>query len=331
MNAQTRPPSNSEASINEAIVRRAIAWRIRLDSGAASTEDVSACEQWRQSDAQHERAWQRLELMEAPLKQAAQQAPKLARKTLVLNHGPNVSRRQALRTLGGTALGVAGVSMLAQQRGLFERIEADYSSAGQSRQYQLSDNSQLWLNRYSAVKVDFTSDKRAIELSRGEIHIASAKDPRPLQIDLPQAQLSSLDASFTVRHGKDFSLLQVAKGQLSLRHKQSQQLSRLLAGQALKLDALGIQSLDNQRFDYSSWIDGVLAVREIPLKDLLDELSRYRSGFLRCDPTLNNFRVSGVFQLHDTDTILEAIARTSGAKLRYITPWWVNIAPQQSA
>lgn len=330
MNAQTRPPSNTETSIDEATVRRAIAWRIRLDSGAATAQEILACEQWRQSDAQHERAWQRLELMEAPLKQAAQQAPKLARQTLVLSSGPNISRRQALRTLGGTALGVAGVSMLAQQRGLFEHIEADYSSAGQSSQYQLSDNSQLWLNRYSAVKVDFDTDKRAIELRRGEIHIASAKDPRPLQVDLPQAQLSSLDASFTVRHGKDFSLLQVAKGQLSLRHKQSQQLSRLLAGQALRLDALGTQPLDAQRFDYSSWIDGVLAVREIPLKNLLGELSRYRSGFLRCDPALENFRVSGVFQLRDTDTILETLARSSGAKLRYITPWWVNMTPQQS-
>ena len=324
---------SSEDRVPEAIVRQAIAWRIRLGSDDVDDSDVLACDHWRQADASHELAWQRLERMEAPLKQVAggRQSQSMLSKTLLQTDADcrRISRRQALRTLGGSALGIAGLGLLAQQQGLWQQLRSDFNSAAKRSQFTLSDNSQLWLNHHTSVGMDFNAERRALMLHRGEMHLASAADPRPLEVHLPQALLNSRRGRFTVRQADDHSLLQVSDGQTSVQHNVSGRIAQVQAGQAVRLDDRGLQSLDGQRFDYSAWIDGLLAVRNMPLKALLQEVSRYRSGYIRCDASLDHFLVSGVFQLHDTDLILQTLARSADSQVRYITPWWANITTQR--
>ena len=47
------------------------------------------------------------------------------------------------------------------------------------------------------------------------------------------------------------------------------------------------------------------------------ELGRYRPGLLRCDPAVAPLRVSGAFQLHDTDAVLAALPATLPVSVRY--------------
>ena len=65
----------------------------------------------------------------------------------------------------------------------------------------------------------------------------------------------------------------------------------------------------------------------MPLKQLLAELSRYCTGYIGCDASLDNHLVSGIYQLRDTDLILKILARSSNAQVRYLTRWWAKITP----
>jgi transmembrane sensor len=329
--------TTNAVKLPEGTIRQAIAWRIRLGSENVDDSDVLACDHWRQANDSHEQAWQRLERMEAPLQQAVKRTPGLSQsllsQTLVQTdaHCRHISRRQALRTLGSSALSIAALGMLAQQQGLWQQLRGDFNSSAKRSQFTLSDSSQLWLNHHSSVEMDFNTKQRTLRLSRGEIHLASAADPRPLQVHLPQGLLHSQGSHFTVRHGNDYSLLQVAKGKVSVQHKDGGRIAQLQAGQVMRLYETGINPLKNPRFDYTSWVDGVLAVRNMPLKELLQEVARYRTGYVRCDPVLDNFLVSGVFQLHDTDLILQTLARSAASEVRYTTSWWANIIPEHQA
>ncbi len=66
----SQPPISSSAidsPIDPAIVQRASEWMARLWSGEASDDDKAACEQWRTLHPDHERAWNRLQVMEDKL------------------------------------------------------------------------------------------------------------------------------------------------------------------------------------------------------------------------------------------------------------------------
>lgn len=61
------------------------------------------------------------------------------------------------------------------------------------------------------------------------------------------------------------------------------------------------------------------------LADLLDELSRYRSGRIVCDPQIADWRVSGVFHVRDTDRALRFLTQVQPVTVRYRTRYWVIV------
>ncbi|WP_444930625.1 FecR domain-containing protein [Microbulbifer sp. SSSA002] len=313
--------------IPEAVLLQAVSWRVRLGSGEALDSERDACQQWRSANPLHELAWQRFERMESPLNKAASRAPRLAHATLAQTDAEvrRLNRRAALKTMGGGALGLFAVGLVGYDRGLVARISADFSAGAESAHYTLNDSSQVWLNADSAIEWKSGAEYRSLVLSRGEMQLTSAADPRPMRVSVSQSQIVSAGSRFFLRNGGDHTILQILEGAVQVFPKVGGQSFAAKAGQAYRLSGGEALALDGKMFDYSGWIDGVLSARRMPLAELLEELSRYRSGFLRCDPKLANHLVSGVFQLHDTDMILKTLARSAGAELRYVTRWWAAI------
>ena len=75
----------------------------------------------------------------------------------------------------------------------------------------------------------------------------------------------------------------------------------------------------------ASWEHGMLAATNWRLADLVDELARYRRGFLRCDPAVADLRVSGAFPLHGIDAGLRLLEKTLPVRISRITPYWVSV------
>ena len=71
----------------------------------------------------------------------------------------------------------------------------------------------------------------------------------------------------------------------------------------------------------------MLTFRDAPLSEVVETLARYRSGVLRCDPTVAELRLSGTFPLEDPDAIAQVIAQTLPISLRFVTRYWVTLVP----
>ena len=318
----TQPP------LSEDIVQQAILWRIRLESGEAGFGVPDACLTWRQSHPDHELAWQRLAKMDAVFESTATRAPQLARDTLVSTDSERrkITRRRALRMLGGSAFGVVGISMLANEKGTLSRFNADYATrVGERMQFVLPDSSSAWLNTNTALNLNSDRDLRQVSLAHGEVQLEVASDSRPFQVVSQHGKAYTTGGRILVRQEPDFDLVEVQAGEARLQAVGRPTEILAEAGQLHKLSRHGSTRVSNPEMDYSAWIEGVLSVRNMPLKQVLDEVSRYRTGFLRCDPALAGVQVSGVYQLHDTDRILQALARSANGVLRYRTRWWAEV------
>jgi transmembrane sensor len=322
--------SFSTPGISSHIVRQAIAWRIKLESGENDSNSLLACQQWREISPEHEIVWCRLDDMQSTFDQAAQQSPKLAKPVLLktAHERHHVNRRQALRTITGSALGLATLGFLGQQQGVVELVRADYSAFREPSEYTLTDTSRVWLNAHSNIKVEFTQAVLKIELLRGEMQFTSAPEHQPIEVNTSQGILTLSDSTFWVRQAKQFSLLQVNSGSVMVKSHHTGQTITAQQGGLYRLDSHSIQPLDSRLFDYSSWVGGVFYVSNMPLKSFLKELSHYSFGSLNCDSILDSALISGVYQLNNIDLIMETVALSLQSKIRHIGPWWAQIKPK---
>lgn len=314
--------------IDETIVHQAINWHIQIESSENPLSTINACKQWRAQNPDHELAWQRLSHINATFS-GAHKMTKVVTQTLLKTDVDyqDVSRRQAIKRFAGSALAVGAIGLLVQRQGALEFIQADYSATGDARFHTLADNSELWLNRDSTVEVDFSPLKRHVVLTRGEMKLSIAQARSPLHITFPFGTLSTASSSVFVRHSDDHAIVQVLDGNALMLPQGTNNRLTVEAGTVYKLKNGQVQSLDATTFDYTSWVDGIFSVRNLPLKSFLVELSRYYPGYLKCDNSLNNHLISGVYQLNNIDSILKTIALSAGAKVRYLTRWWANITP----
>ena len=76
-----------------------------------------------------------------------------------------------------------------------------------------------------------------------------------------------------------------------------------------------------------AWSGGQLVVSGWPPGGVIDELSRYRPGHLVCDPAVAGLRVSGAFQLGDTDRVLDNLSGTLPVRINRFTRYWATVEP----
>lgn len=312
------------------IVQQAIAWRICFESGNAQSKDLDEYQRWRLADPMHELAWQRIELLESTFSGATKKSASIVHSTLQKTDRDiqSMSRRQALKKIAGTTLSLASVSWLADKQGAWQYLNADYATTNQRELFTLADNSQLWLNSGSTVELNFNNYNKHIHLTRGEMQYTGSVSTQPIQIKLNHGVLISDSKQFFVRHENDHALVKVMQGSIVVQQPNSFLTNQVMnAGALYKITSHSVQQLDNHIFDYSSWTEGLLSVRNMPIKHFLAELSRYHRGFVKCAPNLDDYLVSGVFQLNDTNLILTTLARTARAKVHYMTRWWAEIRP----
>ncbi|MNN82081.1 fec operon regulator FecR [compost metagenome] len=69
----------------------------------------------------------------------------------------------------------------------------------------------------------------------------------------------------------------------------------------------------------------MLSVDDWRLGDFIEELGRYRPGFLRCAAEVRGLSISGAFRIDDTDTVLENLGKSLPVKVRYLTRYWASI------
>ena len=306
--------------LSRKVARQAVEWYLLEQSGQATPDDLAASAQWRARDPEHARAWSRVQQVSqtAGLLPPALAAPVLRRP----------QRRIAMQAL--LALMAAPAAWLLVRHELL----ADYrSGVGQRRDIVLPDGGALVLNTDSAVDLAYGADERLLTLRRGEVLVQTRPDhagSRPFIVATCHGRIRALGTRFTVRIDDDGCRVTVLEHAVEITPRApSATVRTVTAGQQSRFDASHAGLPTPAPLQADAWARGMLAAQDMRLDAFASELSRYRSGLLRVEPQVAGLRLSGAFQLDDTDAVLANLARMLPVDVLYRTPYWVTIAARQ--
>jgi len=304
-------------------VEQAIAWAVRLQLHGPLPATLQALRQWRDADARHEAAWQRIAAMQG---QFSSLPPEAGRATLDASLSRRRQRRQSLKLVAAFGLVGSGAWLVVDSR-------ADYrTGTGQRLAITLPDGSLLNLNAGTAVNVQYDGERRLLTLLRGEIAVTTGADPqqRPFWVHTDTARMQALGTRFTVRRFDDGAIpltrLAVQAHAVQLHAKAGSGAPVLArAGDALLTDGARVWREQYPHDDPAAWLDGVIVAREMPLGQLVAELARHRHGLLQCEADIAQLPISGVFQLGDPERALRVLLQTQAIVAVYRTRFWVTL------
>lgn len=315
-----RPPL--DPAEREAL-RRAAHWYARLSSGQDTEAERQRWQHWHNASPLHREAWQQVEAV----RQMLERVPGTVAVSAL--HSAGQSRRRVLRQLL-ILTGVGVVGWRGWESDWRSALMARYHTAiGEQRRVVLADGSQVLLDSHSALDVRFDPEQRMLQLLSGRMLVETAADPlgRPFLVDSPQGRVRALGTRFTVQTDAQFCEVAVLERAVEVRPEQGDRTLRVEAGQQVRFDRtqLGTPWLSDAAT--ASWRTGSLIAIERPLGSLLDELARYRRGWLRCDPAIAGLKISGAFPLNDTDRALAALESGFGLRVVRRTDYWVSVLP----
>ncbi|MFP1678065.1 FecR domain-containing protein [Alloalcanivorax sp. C16-2] len=312
----------SGMDIPEPALEQAARWFALLGGDHVTEQQKRRWLQWLDANVDHRRAWEKVEHVD----QAFRAVPVKSADSIL--SAAERRRRRFLQGLGGALLlaPVAIPGWLAWQAGLGR---SDLSTArGEIGEFTLPDGGRLWLNTDSAVAVRFDDRQRRLRLFRGELYLRTAHDPRPLWIDTPEGRVSPLGTAFGVRLADRRTWVSVDQGRVRVQARQGDADATLGPGEGTRLDGNGHLSPLPGALSNPGWRQGQLLADGRRLGDLLDELGRYRHGWLRYDPAVADLRLTGAFPLADTDRILDLLEASLPVTVTRVTPWWVTVTPR---
>lgn len=317
------PPDIPEATLNEAI-----AWLVKLQSGEAREEQFIAWRNWLASNPLHERIWKELEADQALFRQLPANSA-LALRTLEHFDQNQYQRRKLLKmlALGGIGIGVGGWSVAREP---WRNLGADLvTGTGEQRTFTLEDDTRLSLNTRSRAAVRMDSLQRLVVLLEGEVQadVAPNHEGKPFMLEAGNIRLSTSDALFNIQRTDHQNFLHVARGNVAIIEDAGNTPLLAHAGQDYRMDASGVHSLAAPPLAPGAWVKGELVARRLRLDALANELTRYRRGWLLCDPAIAGLEISGVFQLSDIDQVLESLPGSLPVRIERRTRYWMRIAP----
>lgn len=311
------------APASSAPLDQAIAWLVRTGAEDATAADHQACRRWRAADPAHEAAWQALVQSEARFRALPGEHAALAARALAATAPVDAGRRRVLRSLaiGGAML---GAGWLGTRQDTWQELVAQHRTAvGEIRRVPLRDGSLLHLDTDTAVDVLDAQPEPTLRLYRGRLRLESQALAWRLESGPAQVLGAPASALELARHDTG-STLHVLRGEARA-HLRANEWLHVPAQRRYRLDGRHTLRLPDDDALGDGWTQRQLVARALRLDGFARELGRYRHGWLRCDPAVAALRVSGVFQLDDTERALAALARALPVRIERLTGLWVTI------
>ena len=308
--------------LDREVLEAAATWYVNLSAAPACEQEYKAWRAWLAEDLRHAEAWTQVEQLQQRL---ALLAPDMALPALADVR----ARRRAVNKLLGLLLmaGAGGASLLTVEP-LSSRLAEYRTAKGERRELQLADGSRLILNTDSAADVEYSASLREIRLHRGELLLQTASDPasRPLLVHTAQGSVRALGTRFSVYSHDGRSEVRVFEHAVEIRPASTpEHVRRIDAGQQAAFDSQQWQDIAPLADASDAWTRGMLMALDWPLPRLLQELGRYRPGYLGCAEALGGLKVTGAFRLDDTDSVLNYLASALPVRVRYLTRYWVRL------
>lgn len=299
-------------------------WYAILSSEYAKKEDVEAWQRWKADSDDNQLAWQRVEDLGARLGNLPPNihADSFARKTAS-------DRRQVLKQMAVLLCVSTATYFMVDQKPWQEMLADQSTKTGDMRAVNLADGTQIFINTATAINIDFTAQLRSIKLIKGEILVETAQENaniyRPFSVNTKHGTATALGTKFNVRLFDHHSKVSVYEGAVRINPADTDKSAiTLQAGESAIFDEATYKPV--QQETSSAWVKGLLVVYSMPLGEFVTELSRYRNGLIRCEPSISQLLVSGSFYINDIDSVLSGLPNILPVKVESRTRYWVTIS-----
>ncbi|WP_075179228.1 DUF4880 domain-containing protein [Neptunomonas phycophila] len=310
---------------NEQHVAEAIEWLVLFEAGTQSLEDQRAFARWQKHPA-HQIAWQRLGRASRHFDPVHGLSGQQAMRSVQSADQLIQSKRKTLKILlsiggvGVLAAGTGGAGLSLGSQPLYDRLMADVTTAiGEQKRQVLLDGSSMMLNTQSGIDIDFDATPE-LSLRYGDVYIRQSGSAR-LRVDRHLISPSN-QSSFVVSYRDAICQVHVLKG--SLRCWMNGVMYELQAHQSLRHQN-GRTQRAVTNLNALSWRQGILTAERMTLGQFLQELNRYRPGYLSCSDEIAPLVLTGSFPIKNTDAILANVCRTLPIKQQRISPYWVRL------
>jgi transmembrane sensor len=307
-------------SIDERLAEEAAGWVARLQSSDATDADRDQFQLWLKRDAAHRAAYDEFQHIWAELKEVPISPNRLKKL--------RASRRKAVSNV--VVFGLAGVlSITLYQMGFVDRMRADHFTAvGEVRAVTLADGSRVDLNTDSAIVVRYSAAERRVELLRGEAFFDVVRNAdRPFVVGDASLNAKALGTRYGVRaaHGDVLGDVRVEEGRVEVTGTTDRVV--LEAGDVASLTAQGRLAVTTADIaNETAWRTGKLVFSGQPLGQVLATLERYRRGrIVVLDKAAAEQRVSGIFDLNDTDRALRVLEENLPLSVTHLTGMMVVV------
>ncbi|MEM6497134.1 MAG: FecR domain-containing protein [Pseudomonadota bacterium] len=319
----------------------ALDWFLTLQDGEASKDLQDQFEEWLNGYPRHDAAyrevvqsWSRSEDLRDVFQDAGAR-PTPDRQAAAYTTWPPLPTKQGPQRrlpwrMGAIAASIA-VAVLALPEAML-RLEADHLTAtGEVTSITLNDESRVWLDTNSALAVDFSKPRRDLSLLRGAAIFDVAHNPeRPFAVQVGQAEIRALGTVFAIHEAGDASILiQVTEGSVEVIStiEGAQPTTKVIeAGLQLRLTGTGTFG-EFEPVRGNDWAQGFIAIRDLGLKEALDEIARYHSGqVLLISDTPSDIRVNARIPINDIASGLSALSAAHGLRVTRVTQYLLIIS-----
>lgn len=320
---------SAPTDLHDAIAEQAMTWLARLRADSVTAAERMQFQIWYRADPRHRLAYDEAVAFweDEDFRRALAAASLSADVTLQ----PSKPERPSTKTrISRPLLAMAACIALAAivYRPTLDCWQADYCTAvGEIKTVQLNDGSQVTLNSATALSVDFRNGLRQVKLLHGEAFFDVRRDPKqPFLVGGHFSSTRVLGTRFAVREDAESDRVNVVSGVVEVSQNR-QKPAILKADDGITVDAEHSGEIRHRTTSgATAWLKGSAIFDNATLEEVIADFGRYRHGKLLIkNGELKELRVSGRFDIRNTDQALEALQQTLPIRVYKITPWLVVI------
>ena len=295
--------------------REAAAWHARLQSRSVSNEQLERFYEWREVEgnarafAEIDHLWLRsVELRDDPeiirhLRNAGRTGWRMASVFSV------PSRRWLRWAFGFSALAVLSLVLLIATLG---HGRSTYRTGiGERLAVRLEDGSRVTLNTASRITVRLSSSRREVSLDEGQVLFEVAHDrERPFSVVSRGTRVTAIGTVFEVSARPSGARVVLIQGKVSVETASGAAHTRLdQPGETLNDDTRRRTISRSDPAIATSWINGKIDLRDVPLEEAIAEVNRYTERRVILDARRETgTKVSGTFATGDSEAFAAAVA-----------------------
>lgn len=287
---------------------QAAEWAVCMSGEDVSVQQQADFEAWLAQDKRHREAYAEVEALWHSI------TPKKRRKY------PGIKSLLVVAILFGCLYSLAFSVWLSDER----------TGTGEIRHIALPDGSYLILDSNSAVDIEFDAGTRRVILHRGrllaEVEPVLSNQQPPFIVETRDGTAKALGTRYIVEQTGVDSAVTVVESQVAVATRANpSQYATVQEGQVIRFGGTQLHQPEKAAPFAASWTQSRLTYHDVSLETVINDLARYRSGYLSVHAQTAQLRFTGVLPSNDTDAALTILENALPIRVSRYGGWVVRI------